>query len=70
MQIKKRIKEFSIEQINIQYSYTLPKDGTAIYTETKKDAETLNKEINNIFSSSSCAKPLTQTGFTKVVIKT
>ena len=67
-QIKKRIKEFSGEQINIQYSYTLPKGGVAIHTETEKDVETLEKEINNIFPDSSCTKPLTQTGFTKVVI--
>ena len=40
-QIKKRIKEFSSELINIQYSYTLPKGGVAIHTETEKDAEPL-----------------------------
>ena len=40
-QIKKRIKDFSSELINIQYSYTLPKGGVAIHTETEKDAETL-----------------------------
>ena len=68
-QIKKRIKEFSSEQINIQYSYTLRKGGVAIHTETKKNAETLEKEIYNILPDSSCAKPLTQTGFTKVDIK-
>ena len=68
-QIKKRIKEFSSEQINIQYSYTLLKGGVAIHTETEKDAETLEKEINNIFPHSSCTKPVTQTGVTKVVIK-
>ena len=44
-QIKKRIKEFSSEQINIQYSYTLPKGRVAIHTETEKDTETLEKEI-------------------------
>ena len=41
----------------------------AIHTETGKDAEMLDKEINNIFPGSSCAKLLTQTNFTKVVIK-
>ena len=65
-QIKKRIKEFSSEQINIQYSYTLPKGGVAIHTETEKDAETLEKEINNIFPGSSCGKSLTQTGLQKL----
>ena len=45
-----------------------PKGGVAIHTETDKDAET-EKEINNIFPGSSSTKPLTQTGFTKVVIK-
>ena len=68
-QIKKRIKEFSSEQINIQYSYTLPKGGVGIHTETEKDAETLDKKISNIFPGSSCTKHLIQTGFTKVVIK-
>ena len=68
-QIKKRIKKFSSEQINIPHFYTLSKGGVAIRTETEKDAETLEKEINNIFPGSSWAKPLTQTGFTKVVIK-
>ena len=68
-QIKKWIKEFSSEQINIQYSYTLRKGGVAIHTETEKNAETLEKEIYNILPDSSCAKPLTQTGFTKVDIK-
>ena len=41
----------------------------AIHTDTEKDAETLDKEINNNFPGSSCTKPLTQTGFTKAVIK-
>ena len=68
-QIKKWIKEFSSEQINIQYSYIPPKGGEAIHTEKEKDAEILEKEINNVFPGSSCAKPLTQTGFTKVAIK-
>ena len=52
-QIKKRIKEFSSEQTNIEYSYTFPKGGAAIYTETEKDAEILEKEINKIFRGSS-----------------
>ena len=69
MQIKKRIKEFSSEQINIQYSYTPPKGVIAIHTDTEKDAETLGKKINNNFPGSSCTKPLTQAGFTKAVIK-
>ena len=68
-QIKKRIKEFSSEQINIQYSYTPPKGLVAIHTDTEKDAETLGKKINNNFPGSSCTKPLTQAGFTKAVIK-
>ena len=41
----------------------------AIHTDTEKDAETLDKEINNNFPGSSCTKPLTQTSFTKAVIK-
>ena len=69
MEIKMWIKEFSSEQINIQYSYTLSKGGVAIHTEIEKDIETFEKEINNIFPCSSCTKPPTQTGFTKVVIK-
>ena len=48
-QIKKRIKDFSSQQINIQYSYTLPKGGVAIHTETEKVSETLEKEINKSF---------------------
>ena len=66
-QIKKRIKEFSSEQINIQYSYTLPKGGVAIHTETEKDAETLEKETISFLAAP--AQNLTQTGFTKVVMK-
>ena len=54
---------------NIKSSYPLPKVGVPIHTETEKDTETLDKEINNIFPVSSCTKPLTQTGFTKIVIK-
>ena len=48
-QIKKRIKDFSSQQINIQYSYTLPKGWVAIHTETEKVSETLEKEINKSF---------------------
>ena len=66
-QIKKRIKKFSSEQINIQYSYTLPKGGVAIHTETEKDAETLEKETISFLAAP--AQNLTQTGFTKVVMK-
>ena len=69
MEIKMWIKEFSSEQINIQYSYTLAKGGVAIHTETEKDVETFEKETNNIFPCSSCTKPPTQTDFTKVAIK-
>ena len=43
-QIKKRIKDFSSQQINIQYSYTLPKGGGGIHKETEKGAETLEKK--------------------------
>ena len=68
-QIEERIKEFSCQKINIQYSYTLPKGGLAIYTETETYPETLDKGMNNIFPGSSCTVLLTQTGFTKLVIK-
>ena len=43
MEIKMWIKEFSSEQINIQYSYTLLKCGVAFHTETEKDVETSEK---------------------------
>ena len=45
-QNKKQIKEFSSEQIKIQYSYTLPKGGVAIHKETEKirDIRERNKE--------------------------
>ena len=66
---KKRIKKFPSQQINIQYSYTLPKIGIVIHTETEKEAEILEKEINNIFPGSSCAKSIIQASFTKVIIK-
>ena len=52
----------------VTFGMAKPKGGVAIHTETDKDAET-EKEINNIFPGSSSTKPLTQTGFTKVVIK-
>ena len=45
-QTKEWIKEFSSEQIKIQYSYTLPKGGVAIHKETEKvrDIRERNKE--------------------------
>ena len=45
-QTKKWIKEFSSEQIKIQYSYTLPKGGVAIHKETEKvkDIRERNKQ--------------------------
>ena len=55
-------------QVYVTSHLEWPKGGVAIHTETDKDAET-EKEINNIFPGSSSTKPLTQTGFTKVVIK-
>ena len=45
------MKEFSIQQINIEYSYTLPKGWVAIHTETEKDARRNIREWNKQYLS-------------------
>ena len=48
-EIKKPIKDLSSKTINIKHTYTLPKGGIAIHTDSEKNTEILEQEIQHIF---------------------
>ena len=68
-EIKKRIKDLSSKNINIKHTYTLPKGGIAIHTDSEKDTKILEQEIQHIFPGSYCEKPLCHRDNKKIVIK-
>ena len=68
-EIKKQIKDLPSKNINIKHTCTLPKGGIAIHTDSEKDTENLEQEIQHIYPGSYCEKPLYHRDNKKIFIK-
>ena len=67
--IKKRIKEYTKEEITVDYTYILPKGGIVIQLASTADIDKLEQELNNIYPGSICNPPKSQLNIKKVIIK-
>ena len=67
--IKKRIKEYTKEEITVDYTYILPKGGIVIHLSCTADIDILEQELNNIYPGTICNPPKSQLNIKKVIIK-
>lgn len=69
VEIKKRISETASHNIEIDFTYVLPRGGIAVILKTEEDLLNLEKDLQNIYPGSTCSIPQSLRRHSKIVIK-